>query len=98
MKITGYTKIMFILAHPLGAMRASDVLNTYFKSTGRDVAVSPLNVHPEDLGTVVTAIKRLHNVAGFGVTMPHKVAIIPYLESLTEEARLIGAVNFVRRN
>jgi len=98
MKITGHTKIMFILAYPLGVMRASDVLNSYFQSTGRDVAVSPLEVKPDDLGAVVNAIKCLRNVAGFGVTMPHKVSIIPHLESLTEEARLIGAVNFVRRN
>lgn len=98
MKITGKTKIMFVLAHPAGHMRASDVLNTFFMRTGRDVAVSPLDIHPEDLGTVLSAIKRLRNVVGFGVTMPHKIAVMAHLDALTEEARMIGAVNFVRRN
>jgi shikimate dehydrogenase len=32
---------------------------------------------------------------GFNLTMPHKIAVIPYLDDLTEAARLIGAVNTV---
>lgn len=32
---------------------------------------------------------------GLGVTMPHKVAIIPYLDKLTPAAAIIGAVNAV---
>ncbi|MDI6029032.1 shikimate dehydrogenase [Corticibacterium sp. UT-5YL-CI-8] len=98
MKITGKTKIMFAMAHPVGSGRASDVLNTYFASIDKDVAVSPLDVHPDDLGTVLAAIRCLRNVVGFGVTMPHKINIVRHLDHLTERARAIGAVNFVRRN
>ena len=32
---------------------------------------------------------------GFNLTIPHKVAVIPLLDELTEAARLIGAVNTV---
>lgn len=32
---------------------------------------------------------------GSGVTMPHKVNVIPYLDGLTPEARAIGAVNTI---
>lgn len=32
---------------------------------------------------------------GINLTMPHKVAVIPYLDSLTEAAKVIGAVNTI---
>ena len=98
MEITGQTKIMFVLAHPAGSVRASDVLNRFFQEKGCNVAVSPLDVAPEDLGPVLAAIRRMRNVVGFGVTMPNKIAVVPHLDHLTEEARQIGAINFVRRN
>lgn len=36
------------------------------------------------------------NLIGFNVTIPYKQQIIPYLDSLSDEAREIGAVNCVR--
>jgi shikimate dehydrogenase len=98
MRITGRTRILFILAHPVDHVRGSDLLNQRFLADGLDVAVSPLHVHPEDLGTVIRALRHLRNVAGFGVTIPHKIAVLPLLDGLTERARQVGSVNFVRRH
>lgn len=97
MEITGKSRIIFVLADPVDHVRASAVLNEYFRSLNFDVAASPLHVAPGDLAQVVDAIRRMRNVAGFGVTIPHKVAVLPHLESITPRARLIGAVNFVKR-
>lgn len=38
---------------------------------------------------------RAMNFRGFNLTIPHKVAVIPLLDELTEAARIIGAVNTV---
>lgn len=97
MRITGRTRIMFILADPVDHVVGSDVLNRAFAARGVDVAVSPLHVAAEDLGGVVAAIRRMQNVAGFGCTIPHKVAALGLMDELTPEARAVGAVNFVRR-
>ena len=35
------------------------------------------------------------NMRGFSVTIPHKVAIMPLLNKLTDTAKAIGAVNTV---
>jgi quinate dehydrogenase len=42
-------------------------------------------------------LKLLHdpNCVGSAVTMPHKVAIIPHIDGLLEEGRVIGAVNTI---
>ncbi len=44
----------------------------------------------------IEGIKAL-GFAGANVTAPHKVAVIPFLDSLTESARLSGAVNCIIR-
>lgn len=98
MEITGKSRIMFILADPVGHVRAPAVLNAYFSSIGVDLAASPLHVAPADLPKVLDAIRSMKNVIGFGVTIPHKIAILDHLDEITEEARQIGAVNFVRKN
>ncbi len=97
MKITGKTKILFILADPVGHVVGSHMLNQRFLAEGHDVAVSPLHVAPADLGTVLAAVRRMRNVAGFGVTIPHKIDVVALLDGSTERAARIGSVNFVRR-
>ncbi|MBR0841005.1 shikimate dehydrogenase [Bradyrhizobium liaoningense] len=97
MEITGKSKIMFVLADPIDHVRASAVINAYFRSIGDDVAVSPLHVLPGDLGAVVASIRLMRNVFGFGVTIPHKTRVIEHLDEITSTARMIGAVNFVKR-
>lgn len=97
MKITGKTRIMFILADPVAHVIGSDVLNRSFAARGLDVAVSPLHVPPSTLAATVAAIRQMQNVVGFGCTIPHKAAVLALLDELTPEARAVGAVNFVRR-
>lgn len=97
MKITGKTRILFMLADPVGHVVGTHMLNQRFEAEGLDAAMSPLHVKPADLETVLASIRRIHNVIGFGVTIPHKIAIVPLLDHTTERAR-IGSVNFVRRD
>jgi shikimate dehydrogenase len=63
---------------------------------GRFVLV-PLHVSAAALGEVVAGLRQLQNFAGAIVSMPHKAAMAPLLDELTPEARLVGAVNVVRR-
>jgi shikimate dehydrogenase len=49
-------------------------------------------VKAEDLGFVLADIRRA-DVAGANVTVPHKAAVIPYLDGLTPTALAMGAVN-----
>ena len=48
----------------------------------------------EDLPTLLSAV-RIMGYAGCNVTYPCKQAVIPFLDSLSEEAQAMGAVNTV---
>ncbi|MBP0445359.1 shikimate dehydrogenase [Roseomonas sp. SSH11] len=96
-RVTGRTRVMFILGDPVAHIIGTAILNEDFFRHGVDATVSPLHVAPGDLGQVVQAIRAMRNVAGFGVTIPHKIAVIPHLDRTTGRAAGIGAVNFVRR-
>lgn len=98
MEITGKTRIMFILADPVEHIRGSAILTRRMNEAGKDVAVSPLHVKPGDLGAAVAAMRLFNNVVGFGVTIPHKIAVRQHLDGETARARLVGSVNFVRRD
>jgi shikimate dehydrogenase len=41
------------------------------------------------------ALRKQHNLAGLNVTIPYKQAIIPYLDSMSDEVRAVGAVNTI---
>jgi shikimate dehydrogenase len=98
MEISGKTKIMFILADPVAHIRGSVVLTQALRALGHDIAISPLHVKPGDLEATVRAIRGFRNVVGFGVTIPHKIAICPFIDELLPQAKLVGSVNFVRRD
>ncbi|PPL20225.1 shikimate dehydrogenase family protein [Microterricola pindariensis] len=98
MRITGSTAVLFILCDPVSHVKGTDILNRQLLEEGIDAAFSPLHVAPGSLGTVIAAIRDMKNVAGFGVTIPHKIEVLPHLDEITTQAREAGSVNFVRRS
>jgi shikimate dehydrogenase len=71
--------------------------NAAIDALGIDYVYVPFPVQPEFLGHAVEGLRRL-GVWGFNVTIPHKTAIIPFLDRITREADLAGAVNTVYRD
>jgi len=55
-----------------------------------------IEVRPEDLADAMRGM-RAFNMRGINLTIPHKVAVLQYLDDVSPDARLMGAVNTVRR-
>lgn len=55
-----------------------------------------IEVDPAELEAAVRGARAM-GFAGFNCTIPHKVAVIPYLDGLGESAAVMGAVNCVVR-
>jgi shikimate dehydrogenase len=68
--------------------------NAAFKELGLEARYEALDVLPEALALVMVML-RGREVYGANVTIPHKRAVIPYLDEVDAAARRIGAVNTI---
>lgn len=96
--ISGASAIAVILAHPVAHVRTPQMMNAHYDAIGHDGVLVPLHVLPEDLATVVQGLRRMRNLRGIVVTVPHKEAVASLCDTLTEAAREVGAVNVIRRD
>jgi shikimate dehydrogenase len=95
LKITGNTKIVGIMGHPVGHTLSPTMQNAAFAAAGLDYCYLPFDTPPERLPAAVEGLRAV-GVRGFNVTIPHKETIVPLLDRLTDEAKRIGAVNAVQ--
>ncbi|HLA51285.1 MAG TPA: shikimate dehydrogenase, partial [Thermodesulfobacteriota bacterium] len=68
--------------------------NAVIKALGLDMIYLPFGIKPSNLKDAVNGIKGF-GMLGVNVTIPHKEAVIKLLDDISEEARLIGAVNTI---
>lgn len=88
-----YGVIGYPLAHSL-----SPLLHTSaFKALNIPAILSPFSFPPEQLAQFFTSFKLL-NIQGCAVTIPHKQAIIPFLDEVTDRVTRIGAANLIYRD
>jgi shikimate dehydrogenase len=92
--ISGKTKIYGIFGHPVEHTFSPGMHNAAFRKLGLDACYVPFSVHPARLRDAVKAVLPL-GLCGLNITVPHKEKVIALLDELSEEARLIGAVNTV---
>lgn len=95
--ITGKTALVGILADPITHVQTPQRLNAWFRDHGHDAILVPMHVGASDLASLVQNLRKVRNLAGFVVTVPHKEAFAPLCDQLGEEASMVGAVNAVKR-
>jgi shikimate dehydrogenase len=57
----------------------------------------PLDLNESGIGGFLRAISESPSFLGCNVTVPHKLAVMPHLDTLDETARRVGAVNTIVR-
>lgn len=70
------------------------VHNAAFSAAGLDMVYVPLPVRARDVGAAISGLAAL-GFRGANVTVPHKGAVIPYLDWLDDDALLAQAVNTI---
>ena len=65
-----------------------------FEAAGLPFRYLTIRVRREDLKAAIQGMRAM-NMRGINLTIPHKIAVIPYLDELTQAAEIIGAVNTV---
>ena len=93
-RITGKTKLCGLIGDPVEHTMSPAMHNAAYRQMGLDYVYVPFRVRPEDLGKAIDGM-RAFNIRGLNVTIPHKVAAIPFLDKLDPLAEKIGAVNTI---
>ncbi len=68
-----------------------------FAAKGLDFRYLTIKVNKGDLKEAMNGMRAM-NMRGINLTIPHKVEVVKYLDELTDEAEIIGAVNTVINN
>lgn len=92
--IRGTTRIVGVFGYPVKHSASPAMHNAAFAALGLDWAYVPFEVAPENIGEALAGVRAL-NLAGANVTVPLKELVPPFVDELTERARVLGAVNTV---
>lgn len=94
MKIDGYTRLAAVVANPIKHSISPFIHNSAFEATNTNGVYLAWEVDAAELAETVANIRR-YQMYGINLSMPYKEQVIPYLDQLSAEACLIGAVNTV---
>lgn len=83
-----------LIGYPLGHSLSPQIFEGFFQEAGikGSYKLFPL----ENITVLRDWLKTQRNLVGFNVTIPHKKTIIPFLDSISPEAKAIGSVNTVK--
>jgi len=86
--------IVCCMGQPLGSNPTQYMMEKAFIAANLDWRYLTLEVSPENLPAAVVGMKAM-GFRGGNFASPHQVAVVDYVDRLTESAELIGAVNCV---
>ena len=83
-----------LIGYPLGHSFSISYFNQKFQDENIDAVYE--NYEIPSIDELVEVLGSNLNLRGLNVTIPYKEKVIPFLDSITPEARAIGAVNVIR--
>ncbi len=88
------TKTYAVIGDPIDQSLSPTIHNAAFRELNLDCTYIAYKVPKGELAAGVESLKKI-NISGFNVTIPHKVEMIKYLDSVDENCSVIGATNTV---
>lgn len=92
--ISGKTKVCGVIGDPIEHTMSPVMHNAAFSELGLDCIYLAFRVRGEELARAIEGMRAL-GIRGLNVTIPHKLAVIPFLNELDPLAEKIGAVNTI---
>lgn len=83
-----------LIGYPLGHSFSKDFFNRKFKSEHIDAEY--LNFQIENVKELKNILNDNPTLCGLNVTLPYKTQVMPLLDDIDTDARLIGAVNVIK--
>jgi shikimate dehydrogenase len=94
MNLSGKTAIYGVIGDPVEHTLSPVLHNAAFEALKLDCVFLAFRVLPIEVKNALSGIRAL-GIRGLNVTMPHKNAVIPFLDEVDEAAKFIGSVNTI---
>jgi len=88
-------QIYGVLGYPAKHSLSPLMHNAAFKALGINAEYKIFEVEPQHLEKFIRSLSA-QNISGINVTIPYKEKVIPFLDSISAEAKLIAAVNTIK--
>jgi shikimate dehydrogenase len=90
-------KIAAVIGDPISQSKSPLIFSLLAKACSMgDLQYSAVQIFSADLSKFMNDLRSQSNYVGLNVTVPHKEAILPLLDTLSTEATAIGAANVVQ--
>jgi shikimate dehydrogenase len=96
MDINAQTQLCGLLGNPVEHSLSPAIHNAAFRELDLNFVYIAFPV--QDLEGAIDGIRALGHIRGLSVTIPHKVAILPLLDSVETTAQYIGSVNTILKD
>lgn len=96
-KVSSYkAELVGVFGSPVAENPTIVMQEAAFRAMNLNWRYLTIEVYPEDLAAAMQGV-RAFNMRGVNLTIPHKVAVLKYLDEISPAAQLMGAVNTVVR-
>jgi shikimate dehydrogenase len=95
--IDSTTDLVAILGSPIQQVKSPQNFNTYFRDNSLNLAMIAVDLEEAAVGDFIRAMRGWKNLRGCIITVPYKRTVMTLLDSVSARAKLLGAVNVVRR-
>lgn len=92
--VRGSSKVIGVFGHPVEHSLSPAMHNAALATLNLPFIYVPFAVRPDALATAIRSLPAL-GIVGVNLTIPHKEAVLSYLDETTSLAQQIGAVNTV---
>jgi shikimate dehydrogenase len=89
-------ELVGVFGYPVAENPTGLMIEPAFAALGLQWRYQLFEVKPGDLADAVRGLRAM-NLCGINLTIPHKVNVLQYLDEVSPDARLMGAVNMVHR-
>jgi len=95
--LNGATRIHVTVGDPIAQVKSPAGVTQGFYAHGADAIMIPLQVKPADIDAFFHLAKKLPNLDGIIITVPHKPIAFRHCDTTTERAKVLEVCNVMRR-
>ncbi len=95
MQINAKTNVLGLIGYPIGHSFSPQVHNFMSEYLDLDYTYLPFEVEAGNVEDAINGMRAL-NIKGINVTAPYKHEVVPYLDEISDQAKVYGVVNTIK--